>query len=60
MERYSKEYSDFLHGTLASARTEIPCADIQGHFHEPGASSEKELHAEHQPQNAIEAEAEHR
>jgi hypothetical protein len=55
---YVEGYVEFVH--YVERIHEASTMPAQGHFHESGASSEEELHAEHQPQNAIEAEAEHR
>lgn len=55
---YVEAYVEFVH--YVERIHEASTMPVQGHFHESGASSEEELHAEHQPQNAIEAEAEHR
>lgn len=55
---YVEAYVEFVH--YVERIHEASTMPAQGHFHESGASSEEELHAEHRPQNAIEAEAEHR
>lgn len=56
--KYVEAYVEFVHYVerIHAAST----MQAQGYFHESGASSEEEPHAEHQPQNAIEAEMEHR
>jgi hypothetical protein len=55
---YVEAYVEFVH--YVERIHEASTMPAQGHFHESRSSSEEELHAEHQPQNAIEAEAEHR
>jgi hypothetical protein len=55
---YVEAYVEFVH--YVERIHEASTMPAQGHFRESGASSEEELHAEHQPQNAINAEAEHR
>jgi hypothetical protein len=55
---YVEAYVAFVH--YVERIHEASTMPAQGHFHESGASSEKEMHAEHQPQNAIDAEAEQR
>jgi Family of unknown function (DUF6448) len=55
---YVEAYVEFVH--YVERIHEASTMPAQGHFHESGASSEEGLHAEHRPQNAIEAEAEHR
>ena len=55
---YVEAYVEFVH--YVERIHEASTMPAQDHFHESGASSEEGLHAEHRPQNAIEAEAEHR
>jgi Family of unknown function (DUF6448) len=55
---YVEAYVEFVH--YVERIHEASTMPAQGHFHEPGAYSENEMHAEHQPQSAIDAEAEHR
>jgi hypothetical protein len=55
---YVEAYVEFVH--YVERIHEASTMPAQGHFQESGAFPEKELHAEHQPQNAIQAEVEHR
>jgi uncharacterized protein DUF6448 len=55
---YIEAYVEFVH--YVERLHEASTMPAQGHFQESGGSSEREMHAEYQPQNAIEAEAEHR
>lgn len=52
---YIEAYVQFVH--YVERIHEASTMPAQGHFPESGASSENELHAEHQPQNVIDAEA---
>jgi hypothetical protein len=55
---YVEAYVEFVH--YVERIHEASTTPAQGHFHESGASSEKEMQAEHQPPNVSEAEVEHR
>lgn len=55
---YIEAYVEFVH--YVERIHQASTMPAQGHFQEAGGSSEKELHAEHRPQNAIDTEAEHR
>jgi hypothetical protein len=55
---YVEAYVEFVH--FVERIQEASTMPAQGHFHESGVSPETEMHAQHQPQNAIDAEPEQR